>query len=178
MSTRSPSSVVRQRVLAVAGPSGSGKTTLIQVMLPAFAALGWTVNVIKHSHHDVELEPAGKDSARFRQAGAQEVMISSPYRYAIMCELRGMPEPSVFELMERLRPADLTIIEGYHREQLPRIEVYRPCVGSRAVTDHTTSTIAIVSDVEHSLGNLPVWPLNQPDVVAKHLVRWFTEPSL
>ena len=76
-----------QRVMSFAGPSSSGMTTLIEAMLPVFAARGLRVNVIKHSHHDVALEPPGKDSARFRAAGAQEVMIASPFRFAIVHEL-------------------------------------------------------------------------------------------
>ena len=77
------------RVFGIAGRSGSGKTTLIEAMLPWMAAQGLRVSVIKHSHHDLELEPPHKDSARFRRAGAHEVMVASPFRYAIVHELRG-----------------------------------------------------------------------------------------
>jgi energy-coupling factor transporter ATP-binding protein EcfA2 len=84
-------------VFGIAGRSGSGKTTLIEAMLPLLGARGLKVSVIKHSHHDFEMEPPGKDSARFRQAGAQEVMVASPFRYAIVRELRGAPEPSLAE---------------------------------------------------------------------------------
>lgn len=77
------------RVFGIAGRSGSGKTTLIEAMLPLLAARGLKVSVIKHSHHDLELEPPHKDSARFRRAGAHEVMVASPYRYAIVHEEPG-----------------------------------------------------------------------------------------
>src|SRR5471030_3302854 len=91
-------------VLGVIGPSGSGKTTLLEFLVTELAARGLRVNVIKHSHHDLELEPPRKDSARFRQAGAADVMVASPFRYAIVHELRGAPEPTLAEQMARLPP--------------------------------------------------------------------------
>ncbi|WP_373824800.1 molybdopterin-guanine dinucleotide biosynthesis protein B, partial [Achromobacter insuavis] len=100
-------------VFGIAGRSGSGKTTLIEAMLPLLGARGLKVSVIKHSHHDFEMEPPGKDSARFRQAGAQEVMVASPFRYAIVHELRGAPEPSLAEQVARLAPADVVLVEGF-----------------------------------------------------------------
>src|SRR5690554_7816348 len=95
-----------KNIFGIAGRSGSGKTTLIEAMLPLLQAMGLRVNVIKHSHHDLQLEPPHKDSARFRQAGAQEVMVASPYRYAIVHELRGRPEPPLAEQIARLSPAE------------------------------------------------------------------------
>ena len=95
-------------VLGVIGWSGSGKTTLLEDLVGRLAAAGLRVNVVKHSHHDIVLEPSHKDSARMRAAGAAEVMIASPYRVAIMRELRGAPEPPLAELLARLAPADLS----------------------------------------------------------------------
>lgn len=161
------------RVLGISGRSGSGKTTLIEAMLPVFAAAGWSVNVVKHSHHDIELDPPGKDSARFRGAGAREVIISSPYRFSISRELRGAPEPSLSDLIARLTPADLTIVEGYHSENLPRIEVYRPARGIEPQYPGLASMIAVVSDEESAVDSLPVWPLNEPAEVAACIIAWF-----
>jgi molybdopterin-guanine dinucleotide biosynthesis protein B len=115
--------------MGFAGHSGSGKTTLIEAMLPLLAGRGLRVNAIKHSHHDVALEPAGKDSARFRAAGAQEVMLASPHRFAIVHELRGAPEPGLAQQLARLAPADLTLVEGFKLAAIPRIEVHRPTLG-------------------------------------------------
>lgn len=134
-------------VLGVVGSSGSGKTTLLTWLVERLAAQGLRVNIVKHSHHDIELEPPRKDSARLRMAGAAEVMIASPYRVAIMQELRGAPEPSLSEHLARLSPADLTLVEGYKWEPLPKLEVYRPSVGKPALYADNPDIIAVASDV-------------------------------
>jgi molybdopterin-guanine dinucleotide biosynthesis protein B len=109
----------------IVGYSGSGKTTLIERLLPWFAVHGLKVAVIKQSHHDFEVDVAGKDSWRHRQAGAYEVLISSPYRWAVMHELHGTPEPSLDEHIARLSPCDLVLVEGFKRAALPKLEVWR-----------------------------------------------------
>ncbi len=163
-----------QRVFGIAGRSGSGKTTLIESMMPTFSAAQWKVNVIKHSHHDIELDPPGKDTSRFRQAGAQEVVICSPYRYSFSRELNGEPQPTLADLVGRLSSADLTIVEGYQLENLPRIEVYRPSRGHEPQYPELQSLVAVVSDESVDAGHLPVWPLNDPEQVAKLIMKWFS----
>lgn len=157
-------------VFGIAGRSGSGKTTLIEAMLPLLGARGLKVSVIKHSHHDFEMEPPGKDSARFRQAGAQEVMVASPFRYAIVHELRGAPEPSLQEQVARLAPADLVLVEGFKQAAIPRIEVYRPALGKPPLHAEDASFLAIVTDAALDIG-LPCLPLNDPAAVADFIVR-------
>ena len=159
-----------KRVFGITGRSGSGKTTLIEAMLAWFGAQGLRVNVIKHSHHDLVLEPVGKDSARFRLAGAQEVMVASPYRYAIAHELRGAPEPTLEEQLARLAPADLTLVEGFKQAPIPRLEVYRPSSDLAPIYPNDPSFIAVVSDVELG-GSLPCLPLNDPSCVAAFICK-------
>lgn len=157
-----------QNVLGVVGPSGSGKTTLVEYLVGELAGRGWKVNVIKHSHHDFELEPPRKDSARFRRAGAAEVMIASPYRFAIIHELRGAPEPGPEEQLARLQPADLTLVEGFHAWQIDKIEVWRPAIGERPRYLEDDSIVAIASDQPAPDGLPPrlQWlDLNRPDSV-------------
>jgi molybdopterin-guanine dinucleotide biosynthesis protein B len=113
-------------VLGIVGRSGSGKTTLLEYLVSRLASRGRRVNVIKHSHHDLTLEPPHKDSARLRTAGAAEVMVSSPYRFAIVHELRDQPEPTLEQQLARLAPADLTLVEGFKFSPIPKLEVYRP----------------------------------------------------
>ena len=135
-------------VLAVVGWSGSGKTTLLEHLVAGLSGAGLRVNIVKHSHHDIELEPPRKDSARLRLAGAAEVMIASPYRIAIMRELRAAPEPPLAELLACLSPADLTLVEGYKWETLPKLEVHRPALGKPALYTDDAAIVAVVSDAE------------------------------
>ncbi|BCQ25628.1 molybdopterin-guanine dinucleotide biosynthesis protein B [Caballeronia sp. NK8] len=133
-------------LFGISGRSGQGKTTLIEALLPWLRARGLTVNVIKHSHHSIELEPPGKDSARFRRAGAGEVLIASPYRYAIVRELNGDAEPPLTELAARLSHADLVIVEGFAREAMPRLEVVRPSAGREPLYKTDVEIVAIATD--------------------------------
>lgn len=168
---------VMDRVMGFAGPSGSGKTTLIEALLPVFAARGLRVNVIKHSHHDVTLEPPGKDSARFRHAGAQEVMIASPHRFAIVHELRAAPEPSLAQQLARLAAADLTLVEGYKLADIPRIEVCRPALRLPMLHPGVDGFVAIAAD-EHVATPLPVLNLNAPEEVASFVCAHLALPCL
>ncbi|BAN25602.1 molybdopterin-guanine dinucleotide biosynthesis protein B [Caballeronia insecticola] len=148
-------------LFGIAGRSGQGKTTLIEALLPWLRARGLTVNVIKHSHHSIELEPPGKDSARFRRAGAGEVLIASPYRYAIVRELHGEEEPSVSELAKRLSHADLVIVEGFAREAMPRLEVVRPSAGRDPLYQTDVEIVAIATNAPDALKTtLPVLALD------------------
>ena len=117
------------RIFGLAGWSGSGKTTLMTLLIPELVSRGITVSTLKHAHHSFDVDQPGKDSWRHRQAGAGEVMISSQNRWALMHELRGAPEPSLDELVGRMSPADLLLIEGFKRHPHPKIEVYRPSLG-------------------------------------------------
>jgi molybdopterin-guanine dinucleotide biosynthesis adapter protein len=154
--------------MGIIGWSGSGKTTLLEFVVGRLAAAGLRVNVVKHSHHDVMLEPPHKDSARMRAAGAAEVMIASPYRVAIMRELRGAQEPSLAEHLARLAPADLTLVEGYKWEALPKLEVYRPEVGKPPIFPDDPHIVAVASSIARPDGLAPhvAWlDLSDPDAV-------------
>ncbi|MEA3101762.1 molybdopterin-guanine dinucleotide biosynthesis protein B [Caballeronia mineralivorans] len=147
------------RIFGICGRSGQGKTTLIEALLPWFHARGWVVNVVKHSHHSIDLEPPGKDSARYRAAGAGEVLIASPYRYAIVRELHDAPEPPLADLVARLTHSDLTLVEGFTREALPRIEVVRPGAGKDPLYRTDTAILAIATDDALGLHDVPARPL-------------------
>lgn len=153
------------RLFGIVGRSGQGKTTLIEALLPQFRALGVTVNVVKHSHHVLEFEPPRKDSARFRAAGASEVLIASPTGYAIVRELREEPEPMLSSLLARLAPADLTLVEGYSQADMPRLEVVRPASGLEVLYPADSRVIAIASDAPLPSA-LRCLPLNDPACIA------------
>src|SRR5476649_1357227 len=133
-------------VLGVVGGSGSGKTTLLEFLVAQLADRGLRVNVIKHSHHDLELEPPRKDSARLRMAGAAEVMVASPFRFAIVHEMRGAPEPTLDQQLARLAPAELTLLEGFKSYPIDKLEVYRPTLGKAALYPNDPHIVAVASD--------------------------------
>jgi molybdopterin-guanine dinucleotide biosynthesis protein B len=158
-------------VLGVVGWSGSGKTTLLEYLVGQLAAEGVRVNVIKHSHHDIVLEPPHKDSARLRTAGAAEVMIASPYRFAIQHELRGAPEPSLEENLARLAPADLTLVEGYKWAAIPKLEVFRPELGRAPMYPEDAHVVAVASTIAAPPGlerDMAWLDLDQPSAI----LRW------
>jgi molybdopterin-guanine dinucleotide biosynthesis protein B len=163
------------KVLGVVGWSGSGKTTLLEYLVARLCAAGARVNVVKHSHHDVQLEPPHKDSARLRQAGAAEVMLASPYRIAVVRELRQAPEPPLAELLSRLSPADITLVEGYKWEAFAKLEVYRTAVGQAPLYPGDPHVLAVAADVPRP-ANVPVrvaWlDLNAPGTVLDWIKGW------
>ncbi len=109
-----------QRVFGVTGWKNAGKTTLVERLVAEFVRRGWRVATIKHAHHDVDIDQPGTDSFRHRAAGATEVALVGGLRYAIM---REQEEPKLAEVLERLSPADLVLIEGFRREPHLKIEV-------------------------------------------------------
>ena len=134
------------RLIGLTGWSGSGKTTLITALIPALRARGRTVSTIKHAHHSFDIDKPGKDSFVHRQAGAEEVLISSVQRWALMRELRGRDEPPLSELLGRLAPVDLVLIEGFKREAQPKIEIHRAVIGKPLLYPDDPEIVAIASD--------------------------------
>ncbi len=134
------------RIFGLAGWSGSGKTTLMTALIPELVSRGITVSTLKHAHHSFDVDQPGKDSWRHRQAGAGEVMVSSQNRWALMHELRGMPEPSLDGLVQRMSPVDLLLIEGFKRHPHPKIEVYRPSLGKPPLHPEDPFVVAVASD--------------------------------
>src|SRR4029079_7783416 len=112
------------RVIGLAGWSGSGKTTLLTRVIPCLVARGLKISTLKHAHHGFDVDQPGKDSHTHRMAGATEVLVGSAARFALVHELRSAPEPSVQELLARLSPVDLVIVEGYKAAPIPKLEVH------------------------------------------------------
>ena len=158
------------RVFGLAGWSGSGKTTLITALIPELLARGITVSTLKHAHHAFDVDQPGKDSWRHRQAGAREVMISSQNRWALMCELRGVPEPAFEELVRRMSPVDLLLVEGFKHHPHPKIEVYRPSLGKPLLHPGDPLIVAIASDEMLPGLSLPWLPLSDTHAVATFIL--------
>src|ERR1044072_9490793 len=113
------------RVIGIAGWSGAGKTTLLTRVIPRLTARGIKVSTIKHAHHNFDIDQPGKDSHSHRMAGATEVVVGSSRRWAVVHELRGAPEPTLAQLIEKITPVDLIVVEGYKRGSHPKLEVHR-----------------------------------------------------
>ena len=159
-------------VLGFAGYSGSGKTTLIEALIPALDERGLAVAVIKHAHHEFDVDTPGKDSWRHRKAGAREVLVTSAQRWALMHELAGETEPTLAQHLARLAPCDLVIVEGFKREPVPKIEIRRAEHPGPLLAPADPWIIAIASDQPVAGGPLPMLDLNDPPAIADFVVEW------
>ncbi len=143
------------RTIGFAGWSGAGKTTLIVRLIPELNRRGLSVSTIKHAHHGFDVDHPGKDSYEHRAAGADEVLVASANRLALMRELRGAAEPSLAELMRMLKPVDLVLVEGFKRDPLPKIEVFRAVNGKPPLHPEDRDIVALIGDSAEPRGRLP-----------------------
>jgi molybdopterin-guanine dinucleotide biosynthesis protein B len=157
------------RVIGLAGWSGSGKTTLITKVIPVLVGRGLKVATIKHAHHAFDIDRPGKDSWQHREAGAAEVVVASSRRWAVVHELRDEPEPTLEELLAKLSPADLVIIEGFKRHAHPKLEIYRAAVGKPLIYPQDDCVVAIASDAPLPHAQLPVLMLDDIEGIANVL---------
>ena len=153
------------KVIGLAGWSGAGKTTLVTRLIPYFIAEGLRVSVIKHAHHEFDVDIPGKDSWVHRQSGAAEVLVSSTRRWALMHELRGADEPKLPELLAKMSPVDLVLIEGFKREPHRKIEVHRAANGKPALFPDDPGIVGIVTDTKLET-TLPTAHLDDIEAVA------------
>jgi molybdopterin-guanine dinucleotide biosynthesis protein B len=158
------------KVFGFAGWSGSGKTTLIEKLIPLFVGQGLRVSLIKHAHHDFDVDQPGKDSYRHRKAGASEVLVSSGQRWALMHELRGAPEPGLDELVRHIAPCDLLLVEGFKKEAIPKLEVYRAQTGKPLLFPDDPYIVAVASDVALTQDILTI-DINNNDQVAEFILK-------
>ena len=159
------------KVIGIAGYSGSGKTTLVEKVVPVLVAQGLRVSLVKHAHHEFDVDQPCKDSYRHRHAGCTEVLVSSSKRWALMHELRGAAEPSLQEQLKHLSPCDLVIVEGYKSEPLPKIEVHRREGHTPLLHPEDPDVIAVATD-EPLATRLPQLPLDDPEAIARFIVQY------
>ena len=158
------------RVIGLAGWSGSGKTTLITKVIPVLVGRGLKVATVKHAHHEFDIDRPGKDSWLHREAGASEVVVASGRRWALVHELRNEPELSLADLLAKLSPADLVIIEGFKRHAHPKLEIYRAAVGKPLIYLQDDCVVAIASDSALPQAELPVLMLDDIEGIANVLM--------
>ena len=158
------------KVIGIAGFSGSGKTTLIERVIPVLVAEGLRVSLVKHAHHEFDVDQPGKDSYRHRHAGCTEVLVSSSTRWALMHELRGAGEASLNEQIRRLGPCDVVIVEGYKSEPIAKIEVHRRASHTPLIYPKDEHVVAIATD-EPLDTFLPQIDVDDPVAVARFIVK-------
>ena len=155
----------------ITGWKNAGKTTLTQRLVAEFTAKGITVSTIKRTHHSVDLDPKGTDTHKHRMAGASEVMLASDARYAILKEHRGAP-PTLDELIARLAPVDLVLIEGFKAEDHPKIEAHRAETSQGLIAANTPSVVALATDSPVSLDrDIPQFDLDDIPAIAKFIAH-------
>lgn len=162
------------KIFGLAGWSGSGKTTLILKVVESLIASGLSVSTLKHTHHNVDIDKPGKDTYRQREAGASEVMLASSRRWALMRELDGEAEWSVDQLVRKMSPVDLVIIEGFKSYPHPKVEVYRPALNKPLLCLDDPSIKAVATD-DASAGTLkdlsaPLLDLNDTDAIVDFIM--------
>ncbi len=161
-------------VIGFAAFSGTGKTTLLTRLLPLLSARGLRVGMIKHSHHDFEIDTPGKDSYRLRKAGARQMLIASPHRLAWIAEQPQPREPRLAELLERLDldTLDLVLVEGFRHEPFPKIELHREATGKPLLFPDDPAIVAIASDAPVDT-SLPCLDINEPREIADFILETF-----
>jgi molybdopterin-guanine dinucleotide biosynthesis protein B len=159
------------RIIGLAGWSGSGKTTLVTKLLPCLLARGLRVSTLKHAHHGFDLDKPGKDSFMHRAAGATEVIISSARRWAILHELRDEGEWDLRDLVAKMSPVDLVLVEGYKRDAFPKLEIHRAENGKPLIHPDDPSIVAIASNVALPQATVPVIDLDDIEAIADVLLE-------
>ena len=157
------------RIIGLAGWGGSGKTTLVTAVIPVLVRRGLKVATVKHAHHEFDIDQPGKDSWLHRQAGASEVAIVSSRRWAMVHELGDEPEPALGDVLEKLSPVDLVIVEGFKRHAHPKLEVYRAAVGKPLLHPDDDCIVAVATDAALPQASVPVLMLDDIGGIANVL---------
>jgi molybdopterin-guanine dinucleotide biosynthesis protein B len=157
------------RIIGLAGWSGSGKTTLVTSVIPVLVRRGLKVATVKHAHHEFDIDQPGKDSWLHRQAGAAEVAVVSSRRWAIIHELGEDAEPPLVEVLAKLSPVDLVIVEGFKRHSHPKLEVFRAVVGKPLLHPDDDCIVAVATDAPLPQAQVPVLMLDDIEGIANVL---------
>ena len=154
------------KIFGLAGWSGSGKTSLMVRLLPELVGRGLSVSTMKHAHHAFDVDTPGKDSYEHRQAGATEVLVTSANRWALMHELRGAPEAQMEDLVARMSPVDLLLIEGFKHHAHDKLEIFRREVGKPLLCVSDPRVVAVASDGAVPEARVPVIDLDDTRAIA------------
>jgi molybdopterin-guanine dinucleotide biosynthesis protein B len=163
------------RMLGFIGSSGSGKTTLITQILPLLRQHGLRVSAIKHAHHGFDIDKPGKDSFRYREAGAEEVMLVADGRWALLRE--EAEDVSLAALTSRMTDVDIVLVEGFKLAQIPKIEVFRPSLGKPAFFPDDPGIVAVASDTFVETNGRELLALYEPEQVVEFILANVMVPS-
>ena len=157
------------RLYGVVGWKNAGKTGLMERLVTEITGRGFTVSTVKHAHHTFDVDHPGKDSHRHRVAGATEVLLASRNRFALMHELRAEEEPALEDLLGKLAPVDLVLVEGYKRDAHPKVEAHRSVTGNSLIATDDPTVRAVASDTPLDLDR-PVFNLDDTKAVADFIL--------
>jgi molybdopterin-guanine dinucleotide biosynthesis adapter protein len=166
-------SSARVPMLGIAAWSGTGKTTLLRALMPRLRARGLRVGIVKHAHHDFDIDVPGKDSYELRRAGAAQVLVGSRKRWALIVETDLERDPSLAEMLAHMSAdaLDLILIEGLKNEPIPKLELHRPSMGRPLLCATDPHVIAVATDATvQGHGNLPVIDLNDIDAIGAFII--------
>lgn len=157
------------KLYGIVGYKNAGKTGLMERLVTEITGRGFTVSTLKHAHHTFDVDQPGKDSHRHRIAGAHQVLLASGTRWALMTELRDQPEPPLADLLTRLDPVDLVLVEGYKRDNHAKVEAHRLETGNPLIARDDTTIRAVASDSPLELDR-PVFDLDDTKAIADFIL--------
>ncbi len=157
------------KIYGIVGYKNAGKTGLMERLVTEITGRGISVSTLKHAHHTFDVDHPGKDSYRHRQAGAQQVLLASGTRWALMSELRGAAEPPLADLLRLLSPVDLVLVEGYKRDAHPKVEAFRAVTGNPLIAPGDPTVRAVASDTVLTLDR-PLFDLNDTATIADFIL--------
>ena len=164
--------MTQQAVFGFAGFSGVGKTTLIEQLIPRFVLHGLSVSLIKHAHHHFDIDKQGKDSYRHREAGCNEVLVTSGKRWVLMHELRAEDEPSLETQLKLFAPCDLVLVEGYKHAAIPKLELHRPALQRPLLFPTDQNIVGVATDSPgHIETGLPKLNINAPEEIVAFIIK-------
>lgn len=167
-------------VLGFAAFSGTGKTTLLKQLIPLLADRGIRTGVIKHAHHNFDIDKPGKDSYELRKAGARQMLVASSRRWALMTETDLDGDPELETLVGRLDPdsIDLVLVEGFKHVPYTRIELHRPALGHPLLYPDDSNIIAVATDTPVDTGTLPLLDINDAAAITEFVLKWLNETRI
>ncbi len=157
------------RIYGIVGYKNAGKTGLMERLVTEITGRGFSVSTLKHAHHTFDVDQPGKDSYRHRTAGAQQVLLASRARWALMTEIQDAEEPPLADLLTRLDPVDLVLVEGYKRDGHPKVEAHRAETGNPLIARDDQTVRAVASDTALDL-HRPVFDLNDTTAIADFIL--------